>query len=391
MDYHKAPLLFKIKKAIRYLGIYGISRTIAKVKGQYHMKKKYVELPKLNNPDISQKHVGLMGSGNFAFSNIAYYLKKNYGYVIRGVMDIDLERAASLGENYKTVYYTDDAKKIIDDSKIDTVYIVSNHASHAEYAIDCLKKGKVVHIEKPHVVNISQLVRLCSTILETNGKVRLGFNRPDSKLFKIAQNYFNKESGAVMINWFVAGHEISNDHWYFSEKEGGRVLGNLCHWTDLTLQMIPENKRFPIKIIPTRSAKSDCDISVSYVFADNSIGTITFSAKGHTFEGVRETLNAHKGNVLLNLKDFKSLRLDIIDNVVTRNLPFRDHGHEFSITESYKLLKSNNQKSVNYIWNTGYLFLKTKEALEKFETIVIQDYEIEFPKEAAILSQTTTL
>ena len=87
-----------------------------------------------------------------------------------------------------------------------------------------------------------------------------------------------------MINWFVAGHEIDPSHWYFHEKEGGRVLGNLCHWTDFTYQMIDEKNRYPIKIIPTRSEKADCDISVSYVFGDGSIASITFSAKGHTFE-----------------------------------------------------------------------------------------------------------
>ena len=31
----------------------------------------------------------------------------------------------------------------------------------------------------------------------------------------------------MMISWFIAGHNIDSDHWYFNPKEGGRVLGNL--------------------------------------------------------------------------------------------------------------------------------------------------------------------
>ena len=41
--------------------------------------------------------------------------------------------------------------------------------------------------------------------------------------------------------------------------------------------------------------------------------SITFSAKGVTFEGVREVLNVHKGNLLANLMDFHILTVDIVD------------------------------------------------------------------------------
>ncbi len=118
------------------------------------------------------------------------------------------------------------------------------------------------------------------------------------------------------------------DHWYFHEKEGGRILGNLCHWTDFCYRMIPEDKRYPIRIIPSRSEKADCDISVSYVFGDGSIATITFSAKGHTFEGVREKLNLHKGNTLISMDDYETMRVDVVEKKKVYKNIFRDHGHE---------------------------------------------------------------
>ncbi len=51
------------------------------------------------------------------------------------------------------------------------IYIASNHASHAEYAIQALNTGKNVHIEKPHVVTEDQLERLCLAMSERKGKV----------------------------------------------------------------------------------------------------------------------------------------------------------------------------------------------------------------------------
>ena len=41
MDYTKQDLKFKIKKALRYIRLYGVSGTLVKMRGQYHMKRWY--------------------------------------------------------------------------------------------------------------------------------------------------------------------------------------------------------------------------------------------------------------------------------------------------------------------------------------------------------------
>ncbi|MFD2932690.1 Gfo/Idh/MocA family protein [Spirosoma flavum] len=376
MDYTQQKIRVKIQKVVRYVRLFGLIRTLTKVQAHYHMKKEFVgrqSLPVPSGP--TGKHVGILGCGKFAYANVAYYVHKKYGSVIRGVMDTDLNKAISLAQRYRADYYTTSAEEVINDPHIDLIYIVSNHASHAEYAIAAIRLGKAVHIEKPHVVNEDQLIRLCAAIREHNGRVRLGFNRPESALGLLLKQYLDAQSGSSMINWFVAGHAIEADHWYFAEEEGGRILGNLCHWIDFTLRLIPAQNRFPIQIIPTRSRQSDCDISVSYVFGDGSIGIITFSAKGHTFEGVRETLNAHKGNLLANLSDFSELRLDINSTVVRRRLRFRNHGHKQSVLKSYLMQTDESKRdSVAMIWESGYLILKTKEALDTSTIISVAGF-----------------
>ncbi len=52
------------------------------------------------------------------------------------------------------------------------------------------------------------------------------------------------------------------------------------------------------------------DFSISILFADKSMAGITFSAKGDTFEGVKEVLNVHRGDVILSMSDFHTLRID---------------------------------------------------------------------------------
>src|SRR5680860_162523 len=198
-------------------------------------------------------------------------------------MDLEPARAASLATRYGAGYHTADAQRILEDPNIDLIYIASNHASHAEYAVEALARGKHVHIEKPHVVRMDQLERLVDAMRSSPGKVALGFNRPLSRMGRHVQSALWAEAGATMLNWFIAGHEIPADHWYFREEEGGRILGNLCHWTDFSLQMVPPKGRYPITVRPTKAESSDCDIAVTYVFGDGSIAAITFSAKACPF------------------------------------------------------------------------------------------------------------
>ena len=377
MDYTKQPHLFKLKKVARYVSLYGLSRTWIKVKGQYHMKKTYSSYPENDKTVNHSGHVGLIGCGNYAFSNIAYYLVKKYGKVIRACMDVNIDHAASMYEEYKLHYYSDNAEELINDPNIDTYFVASNHASHAEYAIQILDNQKNVHIEKPHVVSEDQLCRLVEALSRSKGKVlSIGYNRPISRIGIEIKNIVNQQNGAAMFNWFVAGHELDPNHWYFKDEEGGRVLGNLCHWTDFTYHLVGKNNRYPITIKPARSEKSDCDVAVSYIFGDGSIAAITFSAKSHTFEGVREKLSVHKGNVLLSMDDFIELNVEHIDKKSRTRLFFRDHGHKASILKSYQnLLNNNSGLSAKYIWESGQLFLKTKEALETNAEVSINGIE----------------
>jgi predicted dehydrogenase len=355
VDYLQQPLAFRARKFARYVELYGLRRTAVKVRSQYHMAASYETLPGEAGPRPGQ-HVGILGCGKFAYAQIAWYLQRAYGRKLRGVMDIEPARAASLAARYGAGYHTAEAKRILEDPEI------------------ALDRGKHAHIEKPHVVSMDQLERLVDAMRSSPAKVALGFNRPLSRMGRRVQSALWAEPGAATLNWFVAGHEIPADHWYFREEEGGRVLGNLCHWTDFSLQMVPPESRYPITIRPTKADRSDCDIAVTYVFGDGSIAAITFSAKGHAFEGVKERFAAHRGDALVALDDFKTLRIDVGERRQRIRSRTRDHGHGVAIRRSYEMSSAGSSvpgASGEYVRQTGELFLRTKEALERDEVQVL--------------------
>jgi len=348
-----------------------------KIAGQYHMRRQYAIPPRNYRPAAPRAHVGIIGCGSFAFTVIAHYLARNYGRVIRGCMDIDADHAASLCHYYGASYYTTNADELISDAAIDLIFIASNHATHADYAIRALKAGKDVHIEKPHVVRQDQLDALCEAMESGKNRVlSIGYNRTRSKFGTRIRDTLRRENGEIMQNWFIAGHELPAGHWYFSESEGGRVLGNLCHWVEFVYHMMPPERRFPIAVTPIRSSKSDCDIAVGYTFGDGSIAALTFSAKGHTFEGVKERYAAHRGDVLISMDDFQLLRIDDRERTQKIGLRTRDHGHEASICSSYELHEASGKEgcTVAYVQEVGQLILRTREALEQSRSVTLAAY-----------------
>ncbi len=369
MDYTKEPFIFKIKKVLRYLRMYGLTRTLKKIDSQLHMKKSdSFEGDVWTNPKSkSEGDVAIIGCGNFSYSTITHYITKSTSGKIKYALDIDKAKAQSLASKYEVYQATIDYNIILNDAGVKIVYIASNHASHAEYAIKAIEHGKSVHIEKPHIVRQEQLDRLLEAMKRNlSAKVFLGFNRPKSVLFKALKKEMDKQTGNVMLNWFVAGHEIEDGHWYFSEEEGGRILGNLCHWSDLCIHLVGINNAFPCTISPAVAPESKSNFAINITFSDGSQAGITFSAKGHTFEGVREYLNVHKGDLLASLQDFYLLTTDVLDKKNKRKLFFRDHGHTENIVNSYKkaISPTATGESLDYINGTGLLVLKIKEAVD---------------------------
>jgi predicted dehydrogenase len=370
-DYASFPLSERVRKVARYARLFGPLRTLEKVRAHRHMHSAGPPLAqRWSNPaasDDDSADVAIIGCGSFSYSNIAYFCSRARRHFLRGCYDPVGSRSISLCARYGGQYAAVDPGELLHDPRIRLVFIASNHASHAEYAIAALRAGKDVHVEKPHVVNEDQLDRLTAAMQAApNGRVYLGFNRPRSPHVARIRRWLDAESGPLMINWFIAGHAMPEDHWYFSPSEGGRILGNLCHWTDLSLELVGHDRAFPVRVQTATHHRSKSDFAVSFDFADGSVAAITFSAKGETFEGVREYLNIHRGNSLISMRDFQVSTLNRGARRETFRTAFRNHGHGATIRNT---LSGGPAVTRARVIDSARLFLGARRAAEHFEIV----------------------
>ncbi|HLP73348.1 MAG TPA: Gfo/Idh/MocA family oxidoreductase [Bacteroidales bacterium] len=84
-----------------------------------------------------------------------------------------MRRNAALAEDYAKRHnvprFYSNASDLINDKEVDAVYVATPPGSHAEFAIQVLKAGKPVYIEKPMALNYAE----CTKINEASEKYRL--------------------------------------------------------------------------------------------------------------------------------------------------------------------------------------------------------------------------
>lgn len=81
----------------------------------------------------------------------------------------DAEKAKDYAHRNRVPKYYDDASKLIADEEINAVYIATPPAFHEMYAVDAMKAGKSVYIEKPVTLNGQS----CENIIEASRRYKV--------------------------------------------------------------------------------------------------------------------------------------------------------------------------------------------------------------------------
>ena len=78
------------------------------------------------------------------------------------------------------------------------------------------------------------------------------------------------------------------------------------------------------------------------------------------------------------MSDFRQLCIENLARKERNYALFRDHGHEDTIKASYRMSSRSGAarggSDVAYVWETGELFLATREALEQNKTVELAPY-----------------
>ena len=166
------------KKLLRFIRIYGLRKTLFKALGRLRSGR-FTLAPR------SGADIGVIGAGQFAFATVGYSIYKRFGNRFVTCFDVDERNARTFCKFYGLGGPCASAEELINRKDVKVVYITSNHASHAGYALQALFSGKTAYIEKPICVDHDQFRPLVEASRTFRGRVFAGYNRPFSGALRL--------------------------------------------------------------------------------------------------------------------------------------------------------------------------------------------------------------
>ncbi len=127
--------------------------------------------------DTSKKlKVGIIGTGWIADAHISEYLKMPDVEIVAGADLVEGKAEAFFKKwNVEGVRCYRSHKELLANEKLDAVSICTYNATHAECAIDSMKAGVNVLLEKPMCVTLEEAVEIRKTEKETGMLISIGF------------------------------------------------------------------------------------------------------------------------------------------------------------------------------------------------------------------------
>ena len=228
--------------------------------------------------------LGFVGAGNFATSYRLPFLEKLKNTNLVGVCDTSGVNAKSVAKKFGFEHCTSHAEEIFDNTNVNTVFIASQHDSHAEYILKALESGKHVFVEKPLCINENQLEEIKLKVSKSAGNIlHVGFNRRFSKTFVDIKNFFSEVNEPLLINYRVNAGFIPKNHWIQDPDQGGRIVGEVCHFIDCMVFLTGAR---PVRVyaesVDSENAQvtENDNVHINIKFSDGSVGSIIYLANG---------------------------------------------------------------------------------------------------------------
>jgi predicted dehydrogenase/threonine dehydrogenase-like Zn-dependent dehydrogenase len=293
--------------------------------------------------------IGCIGAGGFAKSTIFPALRADKTISLESVATASGVAAEGARKNFGFARAETPAE-LLRDPAINAVFIASRHSSHAGYVVSAIQSGKAVFVEKPLAVDHEQLCAIQQACLEslehgTAPFVMVGFNRRFAPTSEKIKKFFAGRREPMFVQARVNAGFIPREHWVQQSDEGGRVVGELCHFVDWARWLVGR----PIRSVsawslPDGARYNRDNVIAVLTFEDGSIANLSYLANGDP-KVAKERFEVMCEGGVAQLEDFELLNL-------TRGMKTeeykaaKDKGHRRQFELTIEAMKSGREAPI---------------------------------------------
>lgn len=236
--------------------------------------------------------LAVVGAGNFTKMAVLPAFKKS-AISVKTIVSSKGVTGTSLARKYGISESSTDFETVLQDPAIGGVVITTRHNLHARMALQALRAGKHVLVEKPLCLSRDELQEFRaffsatkpqeSETVNRSATLTVGFNRRFSPHVRKMKELLGASPGPMnVVATFNAG-SIPSDSWVHDPAVGGgRIIGEACHFIDL-LTFLTGSLITAVcasGMGKTVSATSD-NASILLKFENGSHGVIHYFANGN--------------------------------------------------------------------------------------------------------------
>lgn len=305
---------------------------------------------------------GLVGAGGFAQATLLPAFAAAGLRAPIAVTSAGGTSAKRIAEKFGIGLVVSDLPRLVEVPNLNTVFIASRHDSHAKLTTLALNAGKHVFVEKPLALSDEELEAVLTARASASKVVWLGFNRRHSAAIIAAKNALGTKPGPMSINYRVNAGTLPEKHWYHDRRQGGRLLGEVCHFVDTSNWVAGQT---PSSVVVMGDAKGETllqeNLMISLRYPDGSAASIAYSAEGSPRTS-KERIDIFGGGRTIEIDNFTELVVD--GSKAKLNKP--DKGHAANLRAFHDAVRSNlvDHPEVIASIETTRVMLKAAEGLE---------------------------
>ncbi len=272
--------------------------------------------------------IGLLGAGKFARATLVPACKEAGFERLAVVASASGLSAKQLAERAGFERATSSTDEVIEDPDVDVVVIATPHDLHARLTAEALRAGKHVFCEKPLALTFEELDDVIAAWRSSSGQLMVGFNRRHAPDIIALRSVF-QTGGPLVMTYRVNAGRLPSDHWYNDRRQGGRLLGEICHFID-TCNAVAGASPVSVSTIGARAGEVLLcqDMVVTLAYGDGSVATISYASDGHNGTAKERFEVLGQGHTAL-IDDYRRL---VIDERVARKGQ-QDKGHVAQLRE----------------------------------------------------------
>jgi predicted dehydrogenase/threonine dehydrogenase-like Zn-dependent dehydrogenase len=308
--------------------------------------------------------VGIVGAGNFTSAMILPCLKKTPAK-LKFISSSGGLSGTTLAKKFGVAQSTTDNSLIFQDSEVDLVIVTTRHNSHARMAIEALKSGKHVFVEKPLALAQEELDAVVDAYVESKKTVSIGFNRRFAPLaMQMKKALGSGNTPMNIIATMNAGFIPANVWVHDMEVGGGRIIGEACHFIDLITYLSGSKvKSVCMNAMGVNPEENTDNATILLNYENGTNGVINYFANGSKSYS-KERVEVYHQERTLVMDNWRKLKGYGFKNFSSASSG-QDKGHQ----NQFNLLIDSIQKGGNPIIPMDELVNTTKASFAAIESL----------------------